>query len=131
MPLRSGDVFAGYTVVRQLGEGASGAVYLTAHPRTLRQDALRVLPAAASADPDFRARFHRRAEMAATLWHTHVVGVHAHGEFQGLLWASMDYVDGSDAAALVRDRYDTGMPADQVLDIVTAIADALDHAHAR
>ena len=131
MPLRSGDVFAGYTVVRQLGEGASGAVYLTAHPRTLRQDALRVLPAAAAADPDYRARFHRRADMAATLWHPHVVGVHAHGEFQGLLWASMDYVDGIDAAALVRDRYDTGMPADQVLDIITAIADALDHAHAR
>jgi serine/threonine protein kinase, bacterial len=131
MPLRSGDVFAGYTVVRQLGEGASGAVYLTAHPRTLRQDALRVLPAAASADPEFRALFHRRADMAATLWHPHVVGVHAHGEFQGLLWASMDYIDGTDAAALVRDRYDTGMPADQVLDVVTAIADALDHAHAR
>ncbi|GAB7066842.1 serine/threonine protein kinase [Mycobacterium hodleri] len=131
MPLRSGDVFAGYTVVRQLGEGASGAVYLTAHPRTLRQDALRVLPAAASANPDFRARFHRRADMAATLWHPHVVGVHEHGEFRGLLWASMDFVDGTDAAALMRDRYDTGMPADQVLDIVTAVADALDHAHAR
>jgi serine/threonine-protein kinase len=131
MPLRSGDVFAGYTVVRQLGEGASGAVYLTAHPRTLRQDALRVLSAATSADPSFRARFHRRAEMAKTLWHPHVVGVHEHGDFQGLLWASMDFVDGTDAAALVRDRYDTGMPADQVLDIVTSIADALDHAHAQ
>ncbi|MEU0497290.1 serine/threonine-protein kinase [Mycobacterium sp. NPDC006124] len=131
MPLRSGDVFAGYTVVRLLGEGASGAVYLTAHPRTLRQDALRVLPAAASADPDFRVRFHRRAELAATLWHPHVVGVHAHGEFQGQLWESTDFVDGTDAAALMRDRYDTGMPADLVLDVVTAIADALDHAHAR
>jgi len=131
MPLRPGDVFAGYTVVRQLGESASGEVYLTAHPRMLRQDALRVLPAAASADPDFRMRFHRRADMAATLWHPHVVGVHEHGEFHGLLWASMDFVDGTDAAALLRDRYDTGMPADQVLDVVTAIADALDHAHAR
>lgn len=130
MPLRSGDVFAGYTVVRQLGEGASGEVYLTAHPR-LRQDALRVLPASVSADPQFRARFHRRAEMAATLWHPHVVGVHEHGEFQGLLWLTTDFVDGTNAGALVRDRYDTGMPADQVLDIVTSIADALDHAHAR
>lgn len=130
MPLRSGDVFAGYTVVRQLGEGASGAVYLTAHPR-LRQDALRVLPAAMSADPQFRARFHRRADMAATLWHPHIVGVHEHGEYRGLLWLATDFVDGTNAGALVRDRYDTGMPADQVLDIVTSMADALDHAHAR
>ncbi len=131
MPLRSGDVFAGYTVVRQLGAGANGEVYLTAHPRMLRQDALRVLPAAVSADQQFRARFSRHADMAATLWHPHIVGVHDHGEYQGLLWQSMDFVDGTDAGTLIRDRYDTGMPVDQVLDIVTSIADALDYAHER
>lgn len=131
MPLRSGNVFAGYTVVRQLADGTGGAVYLTAHPRMLRQDALRVLPASRSADAQFRARFQRRADMASTLWHPHIVGVHEHGEFQGLLWLAMDFVDGTDAGTLMRDRYDTGMPADQVLDIVTSIADALDHAHAR
>jgi serine/threonine-protein kinase len=131
MSLRPGDVFAGYTVVRRLGGDADGEVYLTAHPRTLRQDALRVLPASVSADEPFRARFQRRADMAATLWHPHIVGVHEHGEFQGQLWLAMDFVDGTDAASLVRDRYDTGMPADQVLDIATSIADALDYAHAR
>jgi serine/threonine-protein kinase len=131
MSLRPGEVFAGYTVVRQLGTGANGDVYLTAHPRTLRQDALRVLPAAVSADELFRARFQRRADMAATLWHPHIVGVHEHGEYQGRLWLSMDFVDGTNAASLIRDRYDTGLPADQVLDIVTSVADALDYAHAR
>ncbi len=131
MPLRSGDVFAGYTVVRHLGAGAIGEVYLTAHPRTLRQDALRVLPASMSADEQFRARFRRHADMAATLWHPHIVGVHDHGEDHGRLWLAMDFVDGTDAGALLRDRYDTGMPADQVLDIVTSIADALDYAHER
>ncbi len=131
MPLRSGDVFAGYTVVRQLGAGANGEVYLAAHPRMLRQDALRVLPAAMSANEQFRNRFRRHADMAATLWHPHIVGVHDHGEYQGLLWQSMDFVDGTDAGRLIRDRYDTGMPADQVLDFVTSIADALDYAHER
>ena len=131
MPLRPGDVFAGYTVVRQLGAGANGEVYLAAHPRTLRQDALRVLPAAASSNEQFRAAFLRQADVAATLWHPHIVGVHDHGEYQGLLWLSMDFVDGTDAGSLMRDRYDTGMAADQVLDIVTSIADALDYAHAR
>jgi serine/threonine-protein kinase len=131
MPLRSGDVFAGFTVVRQLGAGTHGEVYLTAHPRTLRQDALRVLPAAASANDQFRATFERRADLAAALWHPHIVGVHGHGEYQGQPWLSMDFVDGTDAGSLIGDRYDTGLPADQVLDIVTAIADALDHAHVR
>ncbi|GLP81106.1 hypothetical protein TUM20984_25260 [Mycobacterium antarcticum] len=131
MPLRSGDVFAGYTLVRLLSAGTNGEVYLTAHPRTLRQDALRVLPASTSANEGFRARFRRHADMAATLWHPHIVGVHDHGEYGGRLWVAMDYVDGTDAGALLRDRYDTGLPADQVLDIVTAIADALDYAHGR
>lgn len=131
MPLRSGDVFAGYTVVRQLGAGTTGEVYLTADPRSLRQDALRVLPAAESADEQFRARFDRRADLAMALWHPHIVGVHQHGEHQGRLWVSMDFVDGTDAGSLIRDRYDTGLPADQVIDIVTTVADALDHAHAR
>ena len=57
--------------------------------------------------------------------------MHEHGEDQGRLWLAIDFVDGTDAGALIRDRYDTGLPADQVLDIVTSIADALDHAHAR
>ncbi|MCV7011907.1 serine/threonine-protein kinase [Mycolicibacterium madagascariense] len=131
MPLRSGEVFAGYTVVRQVGAGRLGAVYLAAHPRVLRQDALRVLTPAASADPHVRARFQQRVDAAATLWHPHIVGVHEHGDHDGLLWLSADFVDGADAAALLRDRYDTGLPADQVLDVVTAIADALDYAHAR
>jgi serine/threonine-protein kinase len=131
MPLRSGDVFAGYTVVRLLGAGRLGEVYLTADPRSLRQDALRVLPAVESADEEFRARFGRRADLAMALWHPHIVGVHRHGEHQGRLWLSMDFVDGTDAGSLVRDRYDTGLPADQVLDIVTTIADALDFAHGR
>jgi hypothetical protein len=48
-------------------------------------------------DSDFRERFQREADLAATLWHPHIVGVHDRGEFEGHLWISMDYVDGTDA----------------------------------
>lgn len=131
MSLGAGEVFAGYTVVRLLGSGGMGEVYLAKHPRLPRQDALKVLPASVSADADFRARFEREADLAATLWHPHVVGVHDRGEYDGRLWISMDYVDGSDAAALLREQYPEGMPPDEVADVVTAIADALDYAHER
>lgn len=131
MALAVGDVFAGYTVVRLLGVGAVGEVYLATHPRLLRQDALRVLPADLSADERFRMRFDSHADLAATLWHPHIVGLQDRGEYQGLLWVTMDYVDGSDAASVVRDRYPEGLPADQVVDIVTNVADALDYAHGR
>jgi serine/threonine-protein kinase len=131
MSLGVGDVFAGYTVIRLLGSGGMGEVYLAKHPRLPRQDALKVLPAAISADPDFRTRFEREADLAATLWHPHIVGVHDRGEDDGRLWIAMDYVAGQDAAALLRDQWPTGMPAADVAQIVTAVAEALDHAHQR
>ena len=43
----------------------------------------------------------------------------------------MDYVEGTDAARLLAERYPDGMPPDKVVRIVTAVADALDYAHQR
>ncbi|MBO0675948.1 serine/threonine protein kinase [Mycolicibacterium sp. S2-37] len=131
MPLAEGATFAGYTVVRQLGSGGMGEVYLVQHPRLPRQDALKVLPATVSADAAYRERFNREADIAATLWHPHIVGVHDRGEFDGQLWISMDFVDGTDAARQLRDRHPQGMPPAEVLAIVRAVADALDYAHQR
>src|SRR5690625_387886 len=107
-----------------------GEVYLAEHPRLPRCDALKVLPAQVSADPGFRERFNREADLAASLWHPHVVGVHDRGEYDGRLWIAMDYVDGCDAAALL-GRHPDGLPREQAVEIITAVAQALDYAHAR
>jgi serine/threonine-protein kinase len=131
MPLNEGDVFAGYTIVRLLGSGGMGEVYLAQHPRLPRRDALKVLPAALTADREFRQRFSREADIAAELWHPHIVGIHDRGEFEGQLWLSMDFVEGTDAAELLRSQYPSGMPKGDVFDIVAAVADALDYAHLR
>ncbi len=131
MPFNNGDVFAGYVIQRLLGTGGMGEVYLAQHPRLPRHDALKILSLAATADAEFRARFNREAELAATLWHPHIVGVLDRGEFNGRLWISMDYVDGTDAGRLVRERYPRGMPEEDVAEIVTAVADALDFGHDR
>ncbi|MFV8316986.1 serine/threonine-protein kinase [Mycobacterium sp. 23] len=131
MPFKNGEVFAGYVIERLLGTGGMGEVYLAQHPRLPRHDALKVLSLAATADQEFQARFKREAELAATLWHPHIVGVLDRGEFNGRLWISMEYVDGMDAGQLVRDRYPDGMPEQDVTEIVTAVADALDFGHDR
>lgn len=130
MPLDEGETFAGYTILRLLGAGGMGEVYLAQHPRLPRQDALKVLPSSVSSDTEYRARFDREADIAATLWHPHIVGVHDRGEFDGQLWIAMDYVDGTDAADLLKS-YPTGLPQREVLNIVTAVAEALDYAHQR
>ncbi len=130
MPLAEGATFAGYTIVRLIGAGGMGEVYLARHPRLPRNDALKVLPASVSNDGEYRARFEREADIAATLWHPNIVGVHDRGEVDGQLWIAMDYVDGTDAAELLRS-YPNGLPQREVLNIVTAVADALDYAHQR
>lgn len=129
MPIGDGAVFAGYTIVRLLGTGGMGEVYLVQHPRLPRQDALKILPANVSADPEYRQRFIREAQIASSLSHNHVVAVHDQGEDDGQLWIAMAYVEGTDAAQLVRDRYPHGMPRKEAVEIVSAIADALDYAH--
>jgi serine/threonine protein kinase/tetratricopeptide (TPR) repeat protein len=131
MPLENGEVFAGFVIQRFLGAGAMGEVYLVQHPRLPRLDALKVLPPALTANAEYRYRFNREAELASTLWHSNIVGIHDRGEFNGQLWISMDYVDGTDAERLVEESHPTGMPMHEVLEIVTAVADALDIAHQR
>jgi len=108
-----------------------GEVYLAQHPRLPRQDALKVLRGEVSADREYRERFEREADIAAALWHPHIVGVHDRGEFDGQLWIAMDYVDGTDAAQLLRDRHPKGMPGSEVAELITAVAEALDYAHQR
>jgi serine/threonine protein kinase len=131
MALENGATFAGYTVRRLLGSGGMGEVYLVEHPRLPRLDAMKVLREAASANAEFRTRFEREANIAAGLWHPHIVGLHDRGEFDGRLWITMDYVDGTDAAQLVKHRYRNGLPLELVVAIVKAMASALDYAHQR
>jgi serine/threonine protein kinase, bacterial len=108
-----------------------GEVYLAQHPRLPRQDALKILRAGVSADDEYRQRFEREADIAATLWHPHIVGVHDRGEHDGQLWIAMDYVPGTDTARLMKEHHRTGLPGHQVDKIVRAVADALDYAHQR
>jgi serine/threonine protein kinase, bacterial len=131
MRLSDGEVFAGYTILKLLGSGGMGEVYLAQHPRLPRRDALKVLPANLTADHEFRERFSREADLAAQLSHPNIVGVHDRGEFQGQLWISMEYMEGTDGAQLLRSRYPKGMPQAEACEIVSAVADALDYAHSR
>ncbi|CAJ1493826.1 serine/threonine-protein kinase [[Mycobacterium] kokjensenii] len=128
--LTAGSTFADYRIIRLLGSGGMGEVYLAEHPRLPRRDALKVLPANLSADPEFRERFNREADLAASLWHPQIVGVHDRGEFNGQLWIAMDYVEGSGAAEWLK-CCPGGLPRAQVAEIVLAVAQALDYAHER
>jgi serine/threonine-protein kinase len=131
MPVSVGELFAGFTILRVLGAGAMGTVYLAAHPRLPRQDALKVLSAELTADTQYRERFLREADLAASLSHPNILGIHDRGEYEDQFWISMDYVAGTDAGRLVREHYSSGMPPADALAIITAVGSALDYAHQR
>src|ERR1700709_1091482 len=98
MPPAPGETFAGFVIVRKLGSGGMGEVYLVKHPRLPRSEALKILPPALTSDQGVRQRVNREGDLAASLWHPHIVAVHDRGEANGQLWITMDYVEGTDAA---------------------------------
>jgi eukaryotic-like serine/threonine-protein kinase len=125
--LSVGSVVAGYRIERVLGSGGMGAVYLAANPNLPRYDALKVLSAQLSANPDFRARFVREADLAARLDHPNIVSIYDRGQTgEGQLWIAMQFVDGTDADKAVRAG--TVSPA-RAVHIVGQAARALDYAH--
>ena len=130
MSLAPGDVFAGYTVLRQLGLGGMGAVYLARHPRMQRSVALKLLRSDLCADPEFTRRFEHEVETLAGLSHPNIVSILDCGQHDGQLWLSVQYVDGVDGETALEAAGGL-LPADRVLHIVTGVAAALDHAHKR
>ncbi|QIS11090.1 serine/threonine-protein kinase [Nocardia arthritidis] len=130
MPLPPGAIVGGYRIVRVLGAGGMGTVYLTQDPILPRRDALKVLNADLSENAEFRARFEREANLAAALDHPNIVAVYSRGEADGQLWIAMQYVDGTDAAREIA-RGSAVMTPQRALRIVTEVGKAIDHAHRR
>ncbi|GAB0105505.1 hypothetical protein JMUB6875_44840 [Nocardia sp. JMUB6875] len=124
--LEPGTMFAGYQIESRLGSGGSGTVYLAWHPRLPRRDALKVLSAS---DSMSRARFLREAETVARLDHPNIVAVHDRGIEHGRPWIAMRFVDGIDAAELIR-RGPAALPVDRVVHIIDQVARGVDAAHA-
>lgn len=127
MPLAVGTVIAGYRIENVLGSGGMGTVYLARHPTLPRSDALKILSSELSVDRQFRVRFTREADLAATLNHPNIVRVYNRGETDGHLWIAMEYVEGTAANDLAR----ANLTPTRIVRIITDVAAALDYAHSR
>ncbi|WP_418004036.1 serine/threonine-protein kinase [Mycobacterium sp. PDNC021] len=124
-----GDIVAGYTIEAVLGVGGMGVVYKAKNPQLPRSDALKVLTTSIQGDGQFRERFLREANVAATLDHPNIVAVYSRGETEaGQLWIAMQYVAGTDADQEVRSGR---MSPARAARIITEVAKALDYAHRR
>src|SRR5262245_6578135 len=127
--MSAGSRIVNYEVLELIGSGSQGLVYLCRHTRLDRIDAVKVLLARLSDNPQARARFEREASHAARLQHVNIATIHDAGETaDGFLYVAMRYVAGPDLARLIRaDRLgDTK----RVMNLIEGLGSALDAAHA-
>jgi serine/threonine-protein kinase len=117
---------AQYRIVRLLGRGGMGAVYLARDLALDREVAIKVLKADSSAR-EVQEQLRREARTAARLSHPNVVPLHAFGELEGMPYFVMGYVRGESLAA--RLRRDGRLPEEDARRILADLADALQHAH--
>lgn len=100
-----------------------------AYDRTLeRLCALKVLDPEQATDADVRGRFHREARVTARIRSASVVNIFDHGEWQGLPYIAMEYLEGEDLAS--RITREGKLDVQQTCDLVVQVARGLTHAHA-
>src|SRR3954451_8193940 len=126
--LQAGEEFAGHRIEGVLGRGGMGVVYRVTDLRLNRLVALKVITPALSADEDFRRRFQRESQLAASVRQQNVVTIYQAGEADGLLFVTMELVQGMDLRALITTRGRIDLPTSAAM--VNQIAAALDAAHA-
>jgi eukaryotic-like serine/threonine-protein kinase len=120
-----------YRILRRLGEGGMGAVYLAYHGREDRQVAIKVLNEQLSNNNGYVARFRSEAKTGARLDHPNLVRTLAsgHDRASGRYFLVMEYVDGPSAHALLAQK--GKLSVGDAVHIALDVARALEHAHSR
>ncbi|MGD0090272.1 MAG: protein kinase [Planctomycetota bacterium] len=119
--------FGQFKLLKKLGEGGMGAVYLAEDTNAGRQVALKLLPKKHAGDSEFLSRFRREARAAGQLNHVNIVSAHTVGEEMGHHYLVMEYVEGEPLDKML--KREGSLPCDKALEIVMQVARGLKHAH--
>ena len=129
-PSPAPETFGRFRIIRELGRGGFGVVFLALDPELGRQVALKVPRAGALLDSEARRRFVREARAAAALDHPNVVPLYEAGEVGPVCYLASAYCEGPSLAAWLRDRHDP-IPPRLAAQVLAPLADAMRHAHER
>ncbi len=117
-----------YYVVKKLGEGGMGHVYLAEHVKMGRRSAIKVMNPAMVHDPDAVARFNREASNASRITHPNVCAIYDFGETpDGLIYLAMEFIEGEPLTDLL--EREGALPVPRATAIFLQTADALQAAH--
>src|SRR5271167_2353991 len=126
MVLAPGTKLGPYEIHSPLGAGGMGEVYRATDTKLGRDVALKVLPAEMAHDPERLARFRREAKALAQLDHPNIVTIHSVEESDGVHFLTMQLVEGQPLDRLICAG---GLPLEQIVEIASALGDALAAAH--
>jgi eukaryotic-like serine/threonine-protein kinase len=116
-----------YHILKRIGEGGMGRVYLGEHVKMNRQCAIKVMSPALVNDAESASRFAREASNAARIIHPNVAAVFDYGESDGLVYLVMEFVDGEPLSRLLAREAPFGL--ERAIDLARQIADGLGAAH--
>ena len=122
--------FGRYEILKELGRGSMGTVYLGLDPKINREVAIKTLKYADVSPGDLdqvKTRFFREAEAAGKLSHTNIVSIYDVGEERDMAYIAMELLNGRDLTRFCMPEH--LLPVDQVLSIIADVAAALEYAH--
>ncbi len=122
------ETVGGYRILARLGQGGMGAVYRAKHPRTGAEVALKVMLPQYATREDVRLRFQREVRAMAAVEHPNLVRILEAGEDQGLVYYTMQLVDGVDLAARIAKK--GRLPPQTVRGLGLGMLSALEALHA-
>ena len=116
----------GYEIIRELGRGGMGIVYLARQRGLNRLVAIKMMMKGAHANDDDSARFRAEAEAVARLHHAHIVQIYEVGDADGCPFFSLEYVEGGSLADILK-----GSPQapDDAVRLVQQLAEAMQYCH--
>lgn len=134
-PLMMGDkstkpTFGRYEILREIGRGAMGTVYLARDPKINRDVAIKTLEYSQVEPPELpevKMRFFREAEAAGKLSHPNIVSIYDVGEEHDMAYIAMELLDGENLTRYCKK--DNLLPIQRAVGIIADVTAALDYAH--
>ncbi len=129
MQLEPGYIFGNFQIVKALGQGATGTVYLARQTNLGRECALKVLAPELVRDGKFLERFRREGQIAASLRHNHIVRIFDLVEADGAFAIAMDYIEGVELQKLLENG--EKLSVTRALRIMLPVFEAVEYAHSK